>query len=240
MRQHRPRCARIGGGRERVRPAFVVGGVELPAETVRQSSSRGCPRGSTLTPDHLDRHGDLETYAAMKDRLFVRQDESDWAVRNADDPAVASRRFSHGAPLEFSVSHAVPEGAYRRGRHVVNGVARRTRAPHAALRVRLQARTTSRTPSRRSPPRSRCRSPLPDTLRSANTAVSRALAGAGRRSAGAVRERFQGHEHRLPEVALQSYPAEDRSSRVAATRAVTFAAAGLARPAVRKQLVPDR
>lgn len=72
-----------------------------------------------LTPDHLDRHGDLETYAAMKDRLFVRQDESDWAVRNADDPAVASRRSGHGAPLEFSVSRAVPEGAYFEDGHVV-------------------------------------------------------------------------------------------------------------------------
>src|SRR4029453_17094913 len=27
-----------------------------------------------LTPDHLDRHGDFGTYAAMKRRLFLRQD----------------------------------------------------------------------------------------------------------------------------------------------------------------------
>ncbi|MBI5170824.1 MAG: UDP-N-acetylmuramoyl-L-alanine--D-glutamate ligase [Candidatus Eisenbacteria bacterium] len=72
-----------------------------------------------LTPDHLDRHGDLETYAAMKDRLFVRQDESDWAVRNADDPAVASRRAGHGAPLEFSPTRPVPEGAYFEDGHLV-------------------------------------------------------------------------------------------------------------------------
>jgi len=38
-----------------------------------------------LTPDHLDRHGDLATYGAMKRRLFERQDDSDYAVWNADD-----------------------------------------------------------------------------------------------------------------------------------------------------------
>lgn len=65
-----------------------------------------------LTPDHLDRHGDLETYAAMKDRLFARQEESDWAVRNADDPRVAGRSAGQGARLEFSVARPVVEGAW--------------------------------------------------------------------------------------------------------------------------------
>src|SRR5439155_19187312 len=36
-----------------------------------------------LTPDHLDRHGDLERYGAVKQRLFARQDEGDYAVWNA-------------------------------------------------------------------------------------------------------------------------------------------------------------
>ncbi|MEO6463398.1 MAG: Mur ligase family protein, partial [Candidatus Eisenbacteria bacterium] len=42
-----------------------------------------------LTPDHLDRHGDLATYAALKARLFARQDAADRAVLNADDAATA-------------------------------------------------------------------------------------------------------------------------------------------------------
>ncbi|MFN8586427.1 MAG: UDP-N-acetylmuramoyl-L-alanine--D-glutamate ligase [Candidatus Eisenbacteria bacterium] len=72
-----------------------------------------------LTPDHLDRHGDLETYAAMKDRLFARQDEADWAVRSADDPAVAARSAGHGAKLEFSVARPVGEGAWFEDGHLV-------------------------------------------------------------------------------------------------------------------------
>jgi len=41
-----------------------------------------------LTPDHLDRHGDLNAYGAAKQRLFERQDESDWGVWHADDAEV--------------------------------------------------------------------------------------------------------------------------------------------------------
>jgi UDP-N-acetylmuramoylalanine--D-glutamate ligase len=44
-----------------------------------------------ITPDHLDRHGTLQEYAAAKDRLFENQRESDVAVLNLDDPLVAER-----------------------------------------------------------------------------------------------------------------------------------------------------
>ena len=64
-----------------------------------------------LTPDHLDRHGSLEAYAALKQRLFERQDEGDYAVRNADDPAVAGR-CGAAAPMAFSVERAVDDGAF--------------------------------------------------------------------------------------------------------------------------------
>lgn len=42
-----------------------------------------------VTDDHLDRHGDIETYAAVKARLFARQEAGDVAVLNRDDPRVA-------------------------------------------------------------------------------------------------------------------------------------------------------
>jgi UDP-N-acetylmuramoylalanine--D-glutamate ligase len=64
-----------------------------------------------LTPDHLDRHGDFDDYGAMKQRLFARQDENDYAVWNADDPEVMKRRSGVGAWLEFSARQAVEEGA---------------------------------------------------------------------------------------------------------------------------------
>ena len=41
-----------------------------------------------FSPDHLDRHPSVATYGAAKARIFENQDERDWAVINADDPAV--------------------------------------------------------------------------------------------------------------------------------------------------------
>lgn len=43
-----------------------------------------------LSPDHLDRHGTLEAYGAVKARLFQNQEPGDWAVLNWDDPWVRS------------------------------------------------------------------------------------------------------------------------------------------------------
>ena len=42
-----------------------------------------------LAPDHLDRHGDLESYLAAKLRIFANQGNDDVAVYNADEPALA-------------------------------------------------------------------------------------------------------------------------------------------------------
>jgi UDP-N-acetylmuramoylalanine--D-glutamate ligase len=68
-----------------------------------------------LTADHLDRHGDLGTYGGLKQRLFARQDEDDYAVWNADDPEVARRRTGAGVPLEFSLRRSVGQGAHAEG-----------------------------------------------------------------------------------------------------------------------------
>lgn len=65
-----------------------------------------------LTPDHLDRHGDFDRYGALKARLFERQDESDYAIWNADDPEVMRRRAGSAEALEFSARGHVDSGAY--------------------------------------------------------------------------------------------------------------------------------
>ena len=61
-----------------------------------------------FSPDHLDRHPTVDAYAAAKARIFENQDSSDWAVINADDPAVlelarrgraATRLFAREASL---------------------------------------------------------------------------------------------------------------------------------------------
>jgi len=43
-----------------------------------------------LTPDHLDRHGDLASYGAAKERIFAAQSGDDVAVLNFDDSRVAA------------------------------------------------------------------------------------------------------------------------------------------------------
>ncbi len=42
-----------------------------------------------ITPDHLDRHADIEEYAAAKLRLFQNQTADDYSVLCIDDPTVA-------------------------------------------------------------------------------------------------------------------------------------------------------
>ncbi|WP_092992315.1 UDP-N-acetylmuramoyl-L-alanine--D-glutamate ligase [Thiohalomonas denitrificans] len=43
-----------------------------------------------ISDDHLDRHGDIETYAAIKQRVFNRQGSDGVMVINRDDPLVAA------------------------------------------------------------------------------------------------------------------------------------------------------
>ena len=43
-----------------------------------------------ITPDHLDRHGTLDAYVAIKTRIFAAQTAADFAVLNIDDPLVAT------------------------------------------------------------------------------------------------------------------------------------------------------
>ena len=61
-----------------------------------------------FSPDHLDRHPNIEAYGAAKARIFENQTSEDWAVINADDPAVLElarkgrarqRLFGRKAPI---------------------------------------------------------------------------------------------------------------------------------------------
>jgi UDP-N-acetylmuramoylalanine--D-glutamate ligase len=70
-----------------------------------------------LTPDHLDRHPSLDAYASAKARLFARQEASDWAVVNADDPVVleqARRGRARQLPFRSSGETLDGDGAFFR------------------------------------------------------------------------------------------------------------------------------
>jgi UDP-N-acetylmuramoylalanine--D-glutamate ligase len=66
-----------------------------------------------ITPDHLDRHGSFENYAAMKEKIFANQTGQDYLILNGDDPIAqqaASRTKSQ--VLWFSRSKIVRCGAF--------------------------------------------------------------------------------------------------------------------------------
>jgi UDP-N-acetylmuramoylalanine--D-glutamate ligase len=66
-----------------------------------------------FSPDHLDRHPTVDAYAAAKARIYENQQSGDWAVVNADDPAVlrlaertraAIRRFGRRSPITDGIT----------------------------------------------------------------------------------------------------------------------------------------
>lgn len=109
-----PLSARVDGEAERV---FVV---ELSSFQLEYTENLR-PRVAAvlnLTADHLDRHSDLASYAAIKESIFSNQAAEDVAVLNADDPIVAAmavkarRRF-------FSRKKRVEDGCYLEGGRVI-------------------------------------------------------------------------------------------------------------------------
>ncbi|RMH22834.1 MAG: UDP-N-acetylmuramoyl-L-alanine--D-glutamate ligase [Acidobacteria bacterium] len=71
-----------------------------------------------LSPDHIDRHGDLERYRAAKAAIFRNQRAGDLAVLNADDPQVAGLAVA-GRRRFFSRRRPIGDGCYLEGDRVV-------------------------------------------------------------------------------------------------------------------------
>ncbi len=64
-----------------------------------------------FSPDHLDRHPTIDAYGRAKARIFENQDETDWAVINADDPSVLElARRGRAAKRYFARRAAIDEG----------------------------------------------------------------------------------------------------------------------------------
>lgn len=79
-----------------------------------------------ITPDHLDRHGDFDSYVAAKARILATQTAEDVAVLNREDPVVAGLAgqvkgrtvwFEAGGRSEDGAS-ADPEAIWFEGRQV--------------------------------------------------------------------------------------------------------------------------
>ena len=66
-----------------------------------------------LTPDHLDRHGDMAGYLAAKSKIFANQTENDYLVLNYDDETIRGcAEHSKGKVVFFSQKQKLDEGVY--------------------------------------------------------------------------------------------------------------------------------
>lgn len=66
-----------------------------------------------ITPDHLDRHGNMTEYIRAKSRIFARQTSEDYLILNFDDKIVAA--FAKAAKARvcfFSRTQELKEGAF--------------------------------------------------------------------------------------------------------------------------------
>ncbi len=66
-----------------------------------------------LTPDHLDRHGDMEGYREAKSRISMNQVHGDYLVLNYDDPLVRGMvGEGKGDVIYFSRRHILNKGVF--------------------------------------------------------------------------------------------------------------------------------
>lgn len=73
-----------------------------------------------LTPDHLDRHGDMEGYLAAKANIFANQTPEDYTVLNYDDSWLRPLNAkTKGHVVYFSQKEQLEEGVYLDGEMVV-------------------------------------------------------------------------------------------------------------------------
>jgi UDP-N-acetylmuramoylalanine--D-glutamate ligase len=142
-----------------------------------------------LSPDHLDRHRDLATYAALKARVFARQGAGDRAVLNAEDPATAgwAERFGLAARVAYFARGPRPAAIAETDGAFVDAEGRIVRVREGHRDVLLPSRAL--------------RIPGPHNVSNALAAVCATLGGAldaarAAAVAGALAA-FPGLEHRL-------------------------------------------
>lgn len=73
-----------------------------------------------ITPNHLDRHGTMESYSRAKAQILLHQGEKDVAILNRDD--AGSRALENavsGDMAWFSANEMVPDGAFLAGQRLV-------------------------------------------------------------------------------------------------------------------------
>lgn len=80
-----------------------------------------------LSPDHIDRHGSFEAYAAIKERLIAAVEPEGTAIVGVDDQfsaAIADRAEQRGQKIvRISVKRPLPDGIYLEGTRLIHAAA---------------------------------------------------------------------------------------------------------------------
>ena len=142
-----------------------------------------------ITPDHLDRHGDMAGYVAAKMHIFDRQDERDCAVIGVDDDYSRAVFAEYGKARQAQPDRRRAGGARspaRGGRFVPRRPADRRRPLRGQLRRRADPAGRPQRPERR--------------LRLGGLPL--AAACRARRSSAAIRS-YPGLPHRQEQVAAR-------------------------------------
>jgi UDP-N-acetylmuramoylalanine--D-glutamate ligase len=151
---------------------------------------------TNVTSDHLDRHGSLEAYRAVKRRLAELVDRDGALVLNAEDPVVVSYAGIGGVPaVRYRRDRPLPGGVgVVDGWIVTDGVGRLSLAGGG---------TASPAPDAGIMPVSELRVPGDHNLSNALAAVAVGLLfGVAPEAIRAAAAAFEGVEHRLEPVAL--------------------------------------
>ncbi len=111
----------LAAAQEGAQPAIVGAqhAAPLTPQSIRSVASPKLAMVLNLTPNHFDRHRDMEEYAGAKKQLLLRQGPGDFAILNGEDAilrqwadAGRGRKFFYGA------SDSAPNGIQLRGKHV--------------------------------------------------------------------------------------------------------------------------
>lgn len=73
-----------------------------------------------ISPDHLDRHPDLEQYIWLKSRILTNQESDGYTILNRDDPRVYPlRRKTRAEVIFFSQKERLERGVFLKGPHIM-------------------------------------------------------------------------------------------------------------------------
>ena len=135
-----------------------------------------------VTPDHLDRHGTLQSYLRAKRRILLNQTREDWAVLNADDELSSGMRSEVAGSVCLFSGRPLPEGVCVEEGQIV---------------IRQQAETTGVMPV--------AEISMQGAHNLENVLAATCAAHLSGLSMGSVRrtiQNFKGVEHRLEQVAV--------------------------------------